>query len=208
MYSDFFYSLTAKFYNLGLKLNGYRKAADFFIKQIPISNEKSLEILDAGCGTGLYTFAALKKWPQTKITAIDINPAMLYQLKLSAEKNKLTNIIKIVHTDISQPISELNNQQFDLIITGGVLEHALLERTVRNLSIYLKTGGYFFNSPVKNNILGKIIGTLSDFHPYSKNKNLETFLENNYALVEIIDLPTKYFFINLVKEGHLFKKIS
>ena len=58
------YSLSAKFYDsLILKFFGYEIAADYFVKQLSFNIDKNLEILDAGAGTGLYSFAILKRFP-------------------------------------------------------------------------------------------------------------------------------------------------
>ena len=119
--------------------------------------------------------------------------------------NKLSNNVNIFIGDILLPLSQ--NKQFDLIITGGVLEHVDLEKAVKNLSQYLKTGGYFLNAGVKNNLLGKIVGSVWHIHTFSKETVINTFSNYNLGLIKYLLLPVKYFFMGLVKEAYIFKKL-
>ncbi len=153
------YSISATFYDLLiLRLLGYEVAANYFVEQLPLGD--GIEVLDAGVGTGLYSFAILKKFPNAKITAFDLNEELLGKFREKIKKKGLTNKIDIFVGDILLPISK--NKQFDLVITGGVLEHVDLNKAVENLSQYLKSGGYFLNAGVRNNFLGKLPVSFGD----------------------------------------------
>src|SRR3989338_699557 len=148
------YSLSATFYDLLiLRLLGYEVAANYFVEQLPLSD--GIEVLDAGVGTGLYSFAILKKFPNAKITAFDPNEELLEKFREKVKQKGLTNQIDIFVGDILSPTPK--NKQFDLIITCGVLEHVDLNKAVENLSQYLKSGGYFLNAGVRNNFFGKTV---------------------------------------------------
>ncbi len=202
------YSSVAKIYDFViLGLIGHRKAAAFYVCQLPFDENKVLRILDAGCGTGLYTFALLGRFPNARVVAFDLNQEMLKQMQANLEKAGLSQSVRTFIADIISPLPE-TDKEFDLIVTGGVLEHVKIEEAVRNLSPYLKVDGYFLNAAVRDNVLGKLLGKIWGFRTYSKRENTEAFLSNGFALANFIRLPLRYFFIRLAKEAYLFKKVS
>jgi len=79
------------------------------------------------------------------------------------------------------------------------LEYVNPESGVRNLSLYLKKGGYFLNSPIKEGLSGQIVGKLYRFKPHSKKENVEAFTKNGFRLEKMRSFP-------VIKEAHLFKK--
>ena len=200
------YSLSAKFYDsLILGFFGYEIAADYFVEQLPFGVNDNLEVLDAGAGTGLYSFAILKRFPNAKITAFDLNDELLAKFRLKVKQKELSNKIEIFNGDVILPLS--HNKQFDLVITGGVLEHVDLDKAVKNLSQYVKTGGYFLNAGVKNNMIGRFVGSIWRIHTFSKEKVINVFSNYNLNLEKYLLLPAKYFFMGLVKEAYIFKKL-
>ena len=198
------YSFAAKFYDLLiLRFFGYEIAADYFIKQLPFCVNDSIEVLDAGAGTGLYSFAILKRFPNAKIIAFDLNDELLTQFRLKAEQKGLLNQIEIFNGDILLPLPQ--NKQFDLVVTGGVLEHIDLEEAVKNLSQYVKLGGYFLNAGVKNNFIGNFVGKVWGIHTFPKERVIGAFAKHNLKLKNYLLLPLKYFFMRLVKEAYIFQ---
>src|SRR3989338_6132031 len=133
--SNRLYSLIANFYDAMLWVAGYKLAVKYFIRLLPFGKEKSFKMLDAGCGTGLYSFATLDKFPYSEITAFDLNPAMIERMRKSLQRKGLENRVKVYLGDVTKPIPE-NRDQFDLIITGGVLEYVDVPEAVKNLSLY------------------------------------------------------------------------
>ncbi len=200
------YSLFAKFYDvIILRLFGYEIAANYFVEQLPFNTNDKIDVLDAGAGTGLYSFAILKRFPNAKIEAFDLNEELLAKFRIKVRQKELSNSINIFIGDILSPFSQ--NKQFDLIITGGVLEHVDINKAIKNLSQYIKTGGYFLNAGVKNNLIGKTVGGIWHIHTFSKEKVISAFLSYNLSAVKYLLLPGKYFFIGLVKEAYIFKKL-
>lgn len=202
------YSNLAPVYDQGLVVNNYSRAVRFFVSQLPFSSKESFNVLDAGCGTGLFTKAVLNRFPLVKVTAVDINPAMLEQLKRWLYRNDLRNRAEILESDILL-VSFPAKQEFDLIITGGLLEHLVdpfggVEYLSKNC---LKEGGYFFNSAVKRNLWGKFVGYSMNFKPFILSYNTRLFSRTNIELVKIIHLPLiSYFPISLVKIGLLGRR--
>ena len=195
---DSLYSVIAKFYDLGLWIFGYKLAVGYFVGLLPFKKNDYLKVLDAGCGTGLYTFALLRRFPNAQVWAFDLNTNMIEVMKNAVEERGLDNQVKIFTGDITKKLP-LRHEQFDLIITGGVLEYVDVELTVKNLSPYLKKGGYFLNSPVKDNLLARIVGKLYRFKPHSRMTNIGTFTKNGFSLNGERSFP-------IIKEAHLFQK--
>jgi len=107
--------------------------------------------------------------------------------------------VHLFSADIQGSLQEINNEKFNLIITAGVLEYVPIEQTVANLSRFLLPGGYFLNSPVKNNLVGKITGWFYVFKPYSRSRNTQAFTKDGFELVKLL---VHWSF----KELHIFKK--
>jgi 2-polyprenyl-3-methyl-5-hydroxy-6-metoxy-1,4-benzoquinol methylase len=188
-------------------MNNYKRAVDHFVKQIPFDDNPTIKLMDVGAGTGLYTIAILERLPHCNITAIDINENMLRRLRSNLENRSLTNSVKTILSDARYPIPEIEGEEYDLIVAGGLLEHVDTDLTVKNLSSYLRLNGLFFNSPVKNNFWGRVVGLTMGFKPYEDTVNIKSFTENGFAHLKKMTLPIKYFPISWVKEGDLFKKV-
>lgn len=197
------YSFIARFYNLGLLLIGYQRAANFFVRQLPFLSLAHFTVLDAGCGTGLYSLAILKRFPNARVVAFDFNKDMLEQFQDTLRKENLMSRCRLFVGNIQGALPEIQ-EQFDLIVAGGVLEYVDIKRAVKNLSRFQRTSGWSLNSPVKNNIFGKLIGKLFGFKTYSRQENIEAFTTNGYRLENFFNQPW-YLPIALVKEAHLFK---
>lgn len=195
-----FYSRIAKFYDMSLWLFGYKLAVYYFIGLIPFDRKAKIDVLDAGSGTGLYTFALLKRFPNAIIKAFDLNANMINVMKDTIYQKGLGSQVEIFIGDITKPLP-FQREQFDLVITGGVLEYINDPATaVKNLSFYLKKGGYFLNSPVKDNWLGRIVGKFYKFTPHSRITNINAFVHNDFALKRTRSFP-------IIKEAHLFQKV-
>ena len=207
MYHQILYSNIARFYDLFLYMNNYKRAVDYFVKQIPSDDNPKIKLMDVGAGTGLYTIAILKRLPHCNITAIDINENMVGRLRSNLENRSSTNSVKTILSDARYPIPEIEGEEYDLIVAGGLLEHVDTDSTVKNLSRYLRVNGLFFNSPVKNNFWGRVVGLTMGFKPYEESVNIKSFTDNGFIHLKKIALPIEYFPISWVKEGDLFKKV-
>ncbi len=189
-------------------MNNYKSAVDFFIQQIPLDDNPPIKLMDVGAGTGLYTIAILKRFPHSRITAIDINESMIRRLTSNLKTLSLKNPVKTVLSDARYPIPEIEGDQYDMIVAGGLMEHVDIRLAIKNLSRYLRVNGLFFNSPVRNNLWGRLVGLTMGFKPYEESINIKSFTENGFIHVKKIPLPIAYFPISCVKEGDLFKKVT
>lgn len=165
----------------------------------------SIKVLDAGCGTGLYSFAILKRYKNAKITAFDLDAKLVNYVKEKALRDKLDDHIRVFTANITGSLSEIENEKFNLIITAGVLVYVPHEETVKNLSRFLISGGYFFNSPNRDSVWGKFICKLYACKPYPKTENISVFVKNGFTLVRDIKVPKTP--AASFKDAHIFKKI-
>jgi tetratricopeptide (TPR) repeat protein/SAM-dependent methyltransferase len=83
--------------------------------------QPSLDILVAGCGTGLVTIELARARPKARILAIDLSLASLGYAKRMAQTFALANV-EFAHADIMK-LAALGQQKFDFIDASGVLHH-------------------------------------------------------------------------------------
>jgi SAM-dependent methyltransferase len=207
MQSTNIYTLIGKVggvYDSFLKLFGHERSVDRFVAVLPFSTQQPLEVLDAGCGTGLYTLAVLKRFPNARVTSFDLSPALVNRLREKLVRRGLDNRATLFTANIQGPIGALQGKKFDLIITAGVLEYVPLEQTVRGLSQFLAPNGYFLNSPVANNPYGKLIANTYGCNPYPREVNLRAFEASGFTLKDMVTLPP--WSLSSFKEAHLFLK--
>jgi 2-polyprenyl-3-methyl-5-hydroxy-6-metoxy-1,4-benzoquinol methylase len=195
------YNLIARIaglYDFGLWLVGYKQSVDNFVAQVPFERDSSIKILDAGCGTGLYTLALLNKYPNAHITSFDLDGKLVERLRYKLHRNKLHDRARLFTANIQGSLQEIEGERFDLIITAGVLEYTQPEATVKSLARFMVPGGYFLNSPVKHNLFGKVICRLYACKPHTKKININAFTSNGFTLVKSV-VPYSF------KELHIFR---
>src|SRR5436309_1238179 len=109
------YSFLASLYDLiFLKILGYEKAANFYVTQLLFDKNASIKVLDAGCGTGLYTTTILKKFPNAEVSAFDLNLIMLKQLQIKLKRKWKYRTVKTFVADITHHPLLIPNEKFDL----------------------------------------------------------------------------------------------
>jgi SAM-dependent methyltransferase len=199
MESNRIYSSIAGFYDLSLGLSGYWLAIESFVREIPYDESDRINVLDAGCGTGLYSFAIIKRYPRATISAFDLNKEMVGRFITRLEKkNHLKDRVRVFTADLCQPLPAIE-EQFDLVVTGGVLEYVEIELAVKNLSYYLSNGGFFLNTSVRDNLAGRLTGKVYGFKPHASSRNVDAFIGNGYKLMKTMRFPP-------TREAYLFQK--
>lgn len=95
-------------------------------------NLKDKTLLDAGCGTGLFTRKAIER--NAKVTSIDIAPKLV---ELTKKKNPDTNAIEASLLKLP-----FENDTFDYVISSDVIEHTTNPYdATKELIRVLKPGG-------------------------------------------------------------------
>lgn len=87
----------------------YFNDTEFFAKELPIKKGESL--LEIGPGTGIVSIFAIWKGA-SNVTAIDINPAAVKNMKENIKLHRLEKKIKVFLGDVFGP---LKNEKFDVI---------------------------------------------------------------------------------------------
>lgn len=196
--SIIFYNFFGFLYDRFITWNGYKKTITHFIQRLSLPN-KHLRILDAGCGTGLISFAIAEKYPNAEIVGFDYSSKMIESAEIINKQRKFQNI-KFYVGDIENinPLNDLgNNQQvldihsFDLIFIAGALEYANFSKGIQELYKFLKLDGTLYNIAVKNNWKGKLLGYFMGFTPYSKTKMIKIFQETGLQKIEEIPFQEK-----------------
>ncbi|MEK9158154.1 MAG: class I SAM-dependent methyltransferase [Patescibacteria group bacterium] len=194
-----------RLYDFLSSLVGYKDSVKYFVSQLPFSEDEYLNVLDAGCGTGVYSTTVLKRFKNAKVVAFDLNPKLTNFFKARLVQHNYEHRIDVFLADITKELTELQDKKFDLIIAAGVLEHVPIEETVRNLSRFLVKEGWFFNSPVKDSNWGRFICKLYACKPYG-NRNVTAFEQNGFKLYKVIDVPRSP--AASFKEAYIFQKLN
>lgn len=187
------------------RISGHTHEAEDFVKALPLPRSASLRILDLGAGSGIYTFAALERFPNAHITAVDISPAMLRELNAHAVERGFSRQVSTIAGDL-QTILPALEETFDLIITGGVLEYVEPGTVMPSLRMLLAPGGFLLNASVRLNAPGKMLGKVMFFEPRNPDDLISVFEKGGFKLLRRLHLPhtLAYFPTSLVKEGQLF----
>jgi 2-polyprenyl-3-methyl-5-hydroxy-6-metoxy-1,4-benzoquinol methylase len=202
------YSLLGKvapLYDIALRYSGYEKSVHFFVSHFPFDKDAPLEVLDAGCGNGLYSLELLRRYKNARVTAFDMDKGFVENFQKKLFERGWSTRAEVFTDNITGELRRLKDKNFDLIITAGVLEYTPLKETVAHLAEFMRGGGYWFNSPIRTTPWGYIVGWLYGCAPYERKEYLATF-EPTFTLEKIINLPS--FRVYSFKEGQLFKKTS
>jgi SAM-dependent methyltransferase len=100
------------------------------------SNARS--VLDAGCGYGEYVYFIGSRYPEVRVTGLEMDGKLAADLAEFAEKDGLNNIT-VTEGDV---LGLDSREAFDLALCGSVLEHIEDDETaLARLAAALKPGG-------------------------------------------------------------------
>ncbi|WP_304125073.1 trans-aconitate 2-methyltransferase [Methanosphaera cuniculi] len=122
----------------------YNEMIDALVNSIP--EKENLRILDLGCGTGNITLQVLERFPDAKVTCLDISDKML-----DVAKEKLAGYENVEFVLGDFTIVDIIDD-YDAIISSLALHHIKDENDKRQMyqCIFdsLKQGGVFYNADV------------------------------------------------------------
>lgn len=125
-----------------------RELADWMFAALPAGEASVQRILEIGCGTGYVTERLVSRFPNAKIVAVDLAPAML---EIAAARVGQTDRVLYLEHDIEQPLPDAVGQflgvppsgAFDIIISSGTLQWLdRPEETLRLLGQVLHPQGH------------------------------------------------------------------
>ena len=135
----------AEFDEIILKLIPYyNEMVSALINSIPFNKKESFKVMDLGCGTGTITKLLKDKFPNAKVTCLDLAENMIQMAKLKL--NKYDNI-----NYLTGDFYHFNfNEKYDLIVSSLALHHLLTDDDKKNFykKIYdsLNENGAFLNA--------------------------------------------------------------
>jgi ubiquinone/menaquinone biosynthesis C-methylase UbiE len=144
------YDKNYRYFSPFTKYKILKKARDFSTLIKSENDEKSLKMLDVGCGTGEYTQRVAKLFPKSKIIGLDISKNILEVAKKKCKgKRNVSFVLKSAYN------TDFKENSFDIIYGFYVLHHLDIEKFRREALRILKPGGLlFFYEP---NILNPIV---------------------------------------------------
>lgn len=96
-------------------------------------------VLDMGCGSGILAIAAKKLWPETRTTAVDIDPESITVTRRHAEMNDIDGMETEAGDGYNTALSK-KNAPYDLII-ANILAGPLVDMAP-DLDAQLAPGGF------------------------------------------------------------------
>jgi ubiquinone/menaquinone biosynthesis C-methylase UbiE len=143
---------------------------------------KDVNVLDLGCGTGIYTMT-IKKYADNFL-GLDISKRWLNYLK---NKRNISNIIRADAHNIP-----LDNESFDAIVTIGLFEYINRNIVIKEMNRILKPDGFaLFSFPNKYSAGGMVSKLICkvfrrEYGPNepSKREMFKLFENNGFQLIE------------------------
>jgi len=162
-----FYDRIADLYDITFKFNGYSRSLEHYLRAHPLPLEPGARILDAGCGTGLLTFALMKalKIP-VQITAVDLSASSLAKAKRAARES-FQNGHKVHFGQANVLALPFADESFDMVVTSGVLEYVPLQEGFGELARVIAPGGHLLHLPIIPTAMSKLLELMFRFktHP-------------------------------------------
>jgi SAM-dependent methyltransferase len=157
------------------------KAFDF----MNLSNDRELKVADIGCGSGGQAITLAQNL-NGEITAVDLFPEFLAELKEKSENLELNGKIKTLEKSMDD--LPFNNEELDIIWSEGAIYNIGFENGIKKWKDYLKVGGYLAVSEItwiKNTRPKEIEDFWTQEYPeIDTASNKIKILENNgYSLV-------------------------
>ncbi|MEX5213777.1 MAG: class I SAM-dependent methyltransferase [Nitrospiraceae bacterium] len=123
----------------GLADPGHFIRSEYFKRYI--HNVAPTSILDAGCGSGDYSFYLAERFPLSRITAIDRNALIIERNLRTRDKMELSNI----HFRVQDLKAVDDSNSYDLITCIDVLQYIESpEMVISNFAKALKKNGYLY----------------------------------------------------------------
>ena len=120
---------------LGAPANGLRIRLR---RVLPATRGSFRDILDAGCGQGVFSFELAKAHPEAQVLGIDMDPVLVARANAIAQRAGLTNC----HFEVDDVTKLDHDSAFNLVVSVDNLEHVYDDvSALRGLMRALRPGG-------------------------------------------------------------------
>ena len=127
----FFYETFADEFDSKMNMYDTTKRVDVIFNELLTENIEGKKILDAGCGTGWFSKAAVER--KAIVTSMDLGENLLAQVAMKC------NSQRVVGSILEMPFAD---NTFDIVISSEVIEHTPVPFDgVREMYRVLKPGG-------------------------------------------------------------------
>ena len=112
---------------------------DLLLKSLP--EEISGDILDLGCGWGVFGTCVARRWPESRVTMADVNLRALELSRENAKRNRAE--VRCLESD---GMEALKGEQFDMVITNPPIRAGkqVIYRMFADAAQSLKAGGALY----------------------------------------------------------------
>ncbi len=212
------YSRLAPVWDATLTMSGFKRGlCRYVLKTVSECKVSEPKILDVGCGTGLVSFALLKKFPGASIVATDVNEDMVRKAEQLAKRKKIDEKDLIIgRADVldqdvvtlsDDSVVHLSPNSFDVVIASGVLEYTPLDLAVPKLLSLLKPDGLLMVISIKDDTsVGRLWGKVYKFVPIEKSELKRSLKVHGCRHVIHSPLTYKEFPANMTRTGLLAVK--
>lgn len=126
----------------------YEYMVDSMVLALPFHQKERINILDLGCGTGNISLKVKERFPNARITCVDMAENMI---KMAKYKLASYNDVEFIIADVRDLDFE---DDFDAVVSSLALhhlQHPEKKPFYHRIKRFLKRGGVFYNA---DNILG------------------------------------------------------
>lgn len=126
----------------------YEDMVDSMVLALPFHQKERINILDLGCGTGNISLKLKERFPNARITCVDMAENMI---KMAKYKLASYNDVEFIIADVRDLDFE---DDFDAVVSSLALhhlQHPEKKPFYHRIKRFLKRGGVFYNA---DNILG------------------------------------------------------
>ena len=124
---------------------GSEKETLLALNLINLQQDGDMKLADIGCGSGGQTITLAQNF-KGNITAVDLFPEVLDELKETSKKLRLQDRIKTLEASMDNlPFSA---EEFDVIWSEGAIYNMGFATGIQNWKKFLKTGGHFALSEI------------------------------------------------------------
>ena len=162
------YDRFTSLYDLMIRVHGYRRSVERYLRENPLPLASGARVLDAGCGTGLLTLAFLSAHRRpADVASIDLSVRSLQTARRSTRKLEPPPRRDVSFAQANALRLPFADETFDLVMTSGVIEYLPLQDGLKEMARVLAPGGLLFFVPVRPSIATSFIEVLFSFkaHP-------------------------------------------